>query len=374
MLGLSGCEYIERQRNIVAEDVVLAMLNLQEPNGEFVIMGKASTQVRVGTIGLDTIIMGVPDIHIVRCVPNNSLFFTRTGEDRVFVSPYAIIREQGLRQALQEYIGLPWQFADPIISWEDIQAIRTLSIADDMIIVSSGHIPVSELADSSLAVHVPVSIYFAPQREARLYNLRWLRGLEVLHLSRTIERDVFREQELFEKLEELNNVQELSLTFRNDRDSVNDMPQLPNMPQLRLLSLNGRVRSRIAYIPGLENLSALSISTGFATDISVLRDLRNITDLSLTLTHARTDITDLEHLYWLTSLHVEGRGIGDFIISSHASSLEALSIVSTGVTDVSFISELTSLRYLRIYNNRNLSKMPDLTGLIYLEELHLCSQ
>jgi len=73
------------------------MRNLQRefPNSNFEIVGRAPRQVRVGTIGVDSIMRTVYDIHVVRCLDYDIAFSTRDGSGRLVY----------LRALFQEHIS-----------------------------------------------------------------------------------------------------------------------------------------------------------------------------------------------------------------------------------------------------------------------------
>jgi len=75
---LYGC----RSYNPVPERTVMRNLRREFPHANFEIIGQASRQVRVGQIGVDSIMRTVHDIHIVKCLDYDITFRTFDGSGR----------------------------------------------------------------------------------------------------------------------------------------------------------------------------------------------------------------------------------------------------------------------------------------------------
>ena len=100
------------------------------------------------------------------------------------------------------------------------------------------------------------------------------------------------------------------LELTGDRNSINNLPQFAHLlDELRVLYLTGekQVSGNIASLRELRNLTVLSLyRTQVSGDIDSLSELQNLTQLDLDNTQVSGDIASLSELRNLTDLSLVG--------------------------------------------------------------------
>jgi Leucine-rich repeat (LRR) protein len=130
--------------------------------------------------------------------------------------------------------------------------------------------------------------------------------------------------------------------------TITDVSALRELKNLKTLDLSSSTVTDLSPLGGLKNLTALNLEGVLATDLSALRGLKNLTELILNATRA-TDLSPLRELKNLTVLR----------------------LISTAVADLSPLRELTNLATLDLGNSTRVVDPSPLGGLTNLTELNL---
>lgn len=284
--------------------------------------------------------------------------------------PHDAITDSGLRQGLELF------FRNEIrnISWDDLSQIKTIAIDRDSITVSSYALPLSSLeryirpddplqaaflanaTGSSSAYAVRVSIDSQVRDPGQL---GYLENLTALSINSSIPASA---------LARLPHIQELRFAASNDTPDITHLSALPNLQRLEIAG------SRLTGLHGLSDLDslyALTLRGTGLTDLSVLSLAQNITELTLIDNRGLGSFDTLQAMSWLEGLHIERSEGRNLAFISNLTNLESLTIVRTDTRTYDFILPLTALRYLRLFDNRDVIDMPSFAGFSQLEELHL---
>ena len=281
--------------------------------------------------------------------------FVEDEEDVAVISlqmPADVITDSALRQALEFF------FRREIgqISWEDLQQIKTVVIDSESILMSFENVALSDLPESSAVVNI-----ITDASVENLDQLGYFGNLNILAL-RTPQMISASTLEQLLYLEELE--------YRAHRN-LTDLTSLANLSQLMRLTITGGSFTSLQGLSELTNLYALSFkSTGLA-DLSLLNQQQNITELTLYRNNDLASINTLESMTWLRSLHIERMDEVNLHVISNLTNLEELTVIRTDVRSYDFILPLVNLRYLRLFNNRDVPEIPSLSVLTGLEELHI---
>ena len=179
----------------------------------------------------------------------------------------------------------------------------------------------------------------------------WCRGVTGLRIS---------------DLSPLVNLSNLEVFLLED-NYISDISALESMKSLTRLHLWTPQVSDISPLAHLTNLEVLDLHVQ-ADDISMLSELSNLTNFSLTSTQI-DDISVLANLTSLTDLSIGEVQVSDFSIISGLTNLNSLTLLNAQIDDFSYMSELPNLKYLRIFDSQvtdfsTLSNLTDLTGLL----------
>lgn len=160
-------------------------------------------------------------------------------------------------------------------------------------------------------------------------------------------------------------------------NKISDIGELSSLTKLTELSINGNSISDISSLSSLSSLQKLNIQYNSSiTDISVLGNLTNLTELKIGQNGSFTDVSALADLSKLTLLWIQSQELPSDALS-HIAKLTGLSysLALTNVTlggsqlsDISELSTLTSLQILNLYDNAisDVGKLPALTSLTSL--------
>ena len=140
--------------------------------------------------------------------------------------------------------------------------------------------------------------------------------------------------------------------------------------QLRPLSLRltGSEVTDVSALRELKNLTFLNLGDTKVTDVSALRELKNLTFLELRGTGV-TDVSALRELKNLTWLNLDSTKVTDVSALQGLTNLTQLNLSHTSVTDVSALQELKSLTYLDLSYTKvtDVSALRGLTNLTRLD-------
>jgi len=272
--------------------------------------------------------------------------------ENVRLSPAETITDSALRQALEFY------FRREIsrIEWSDIEQIKTIVIESEAIFLSESHIPVANMYENAEIISITTDA-----QVSQMDQLGYFENLEVLAIRTA-------GQISSSTLEGLTNLAELE--YRANRN-LTDLTPLTGLSGLRRLTITGGNLTSLQGLSELRNLYAISFRSTGLTDLSLLNQQQNITDLTLYRNNDLASISTLETMTWLTSLHIERMDELNLHVISNLTNLESLTIIRTDARSYDFIIPLTNLRYLRLFNNRDVPEIPTLSGFSQLEELHI---
>ena len=265
-------------------------------------------------------------------------------------TPAEAITDPGLRQALE----LMFRREIHQIGWEEIHQIRTLAIDRENMILSNEAIPLDELENHPAAVRVQPDTQFRDGAQLRLFE-----NLTVFSFNGSISQNA---------LSYLPNITELSVQAGRETPDLTTYSVLPN---LQRLAISGRNLESLQGISELSSLYSLRLQQTGLTDLSVLNQQRNVTHLTLINNQNLSSYNTLQEMTWLRGLHIERSEGRSLVFIGELTSLEALTLVRTDTRTYDFILPLVNLRYLRLFDNRDVRDIPSLAGFTQLEELHL---
>ncbi len=155
-----------------------------------------------------------------------------------------------------------------------------------------------------------------------------------------------------------------------DRDSVAvPLPfvlprELGCNKNISILRLSNTAITDISALKNLKQLAYLELRNTSITDISALKNLKQLTTLRLTDTEI-TDISALAKLKQLAELFLGNTAITDISPLANLTQLTFLSLSNTQVSDISLLKNLKQLSCLYLCN----TKVSDISALVYLEQL-----
>ena len=117
------------------------------------------------------------------------------------------------------------------------------------------------------------------------------------------------------------------------------------------LSLYGTQITDISVLKELTNLTQLNLRNNKITDISVLKDLTNLTLLDLRFNNI-TDYSVLKELTNLTQLYLSYNQITDISVPKELTNLTLLDLSYNQITDISVLKDLKNLTLLSLISNQ----------------------
>jgi len=264
--------------------------------------------------------------------------------------PHLHITDPGLRQALELAFGRELHS----IEWEQIEEIKGLVLERDEVVFYFGHAScLDSMGRDGLLVR--------PDAEVQdLLQLRYFKNLDAFALGfGQVNRDI---------LLGMPNTRLLAVPAGR---TIADLTPFAVLPGLESLEISGRNLTGLQGISDLTKLYALGLTGTGITDLSILNQQRNVTALTLTDNRALGSFNTLQEMTWLRSLHIERSTDRDLHFISNLENLEALTLIRTDTRTYNFILPLTNLRYLRLFDNRDVPEIPNLAVFTQLEELHL---
>lgn len=152
---------------------------------------------------------------------------------------------------------------------------------------------------------------------------------------------------------------------------LEDLTPLSALPNLEELSIH---YSPLTSLEGLDALPALHTLTLVHTTLSDLSNLatqKNVTKLTLLDNDSLTSVASLAQMTQLTSLTLSGDTLSDLSPIAKLTALTDLTVTNTEIRNTAFLSTLSNLEHLSLYNNDNISVVPELKGLTKLISLRL---
>jgi len=135
------------------------------------------------------------------------------------------------------------------------------------------------------------------------------------------------------------------------------------------LNLKDNEISDITLLKELKNLTNLDLSNNKISDITPLKELKNLTELYL-FDNKSIDITPLKELKNLTTLHLQSNQIRNITPLKELKNLTTLRLQSNQIRDITPLKELKNLTNLDLSNNK-ISDITPLKELKNLTELYL---
>ncbi|MBZ5726049.1 MAG: leucine-rich repeat domain-containing protein [Acidobacteriia bacterium] len=153
---------------------------------------------------------------------------------------------------------------------------------------------------------------------------------------------------------------------RNDPIPPESMPILRRLPAPWSLIVHGWKVTDVSALRELRNLTQLNLSETNVTDISALRGLTHLTQLNLSETKM-TGVSDLEELNSLTLLNLNNTEVKYISALRRLKNLTRLDLSFTNVKDVSALQELKNLTRLDL----SFTKVTDVSALRELKNLRI---
>jgi Leucine Rich repeats (2 copies) len=155
---------------------------------------------------------------------------------------------------------------------------------------------------------------------------------------------------------------------------LSGVPEVPDVSVLRelrkmtSLTLSVTKAGDVSALGELTNLTFLDLSGPEITDVSALKNLTRLTFLDLSGTQVR-DISALRELTGLTSLNLGFTRVDDVSVLKELKSLTFLDLSATEVADVSVLTDLRNLTSLDLKRTqvRDVSALRELQSLTYLD-------
>ena len=142
--------------------------------------------------------------------------------------------------------------------------------------------------------------------------------------------------------------------------------------KLHTINLDGRI---LNCLPGLTNLSTLSLTGSMQGDLSSLAGLTNLSTLNLSSCESLIDLSPLAGLTKLSTLNLSScKSLSDLIPLAGLTNLSTLNLSSCdSLSDLSPLAGLTKLSTLNLSSCTSLSDLIPLSGLTNLSALYLNS-
>ncbi|WP_330960464.1 leucine-rich repeat domain-containing protein [Photobacterium sp. 53610] len=140
------------------------------------------------------------------------------------------------------------------------------------------------------------------------------------------------------------------------------LAQFVNLGHIGVLAQN-QITDVSPLVP-LDTLKSLALQQTVLTDLAVLKDLTNLTELFLTQSPWLTDFSALPQLTKLRSIHLNDTGLTDGRIFLQMKALNKIALGKTQITDFSFLQEKTDLISLGVTDS----------GFTQLESIELAYQ
>ena len=150
--------------------------------------------------------------------------------------------------------------------------------------------------------------------------------------------------------------------------TVTDVSALRELKNLKTLDLSTSTVADLSPLGGLRNLTALNLQSVGAADVSALRELKKLTDLNLSLTRV-ADLSPLRELTNLTVLRLNNTAVADVSPLRGMKNLTILDISNSKVADVSPLSGLKNLAAINLIGLAvtDLSAVRELKKLVELD-------
>lgn len=269
---------------------------------------------------------------------------------------YETSREDSIDNLKEDIFGK----APDSVTEEELASIRYLYIEDDQYIMFStkeaeGYRELSQTYGGEMEYREMTTPLTAVE------DLACFPNLQVLQISGNY---YINEPSAF------NQWKDLKYLFLYDVYGIHDFRDLAGMEeQLEVLVISGI--DDLDGITDFQNLKWLELYNTFVDDISQLSGMKNLEILDLTGNYDLVDLEPIRDLSNLTALYLSGNRIEDYKVIRDLPLLDTLTIDSTQVTDLGFLTGMESLTSLVLTNNYQLSDLTPLSELPGLSQLAL---
>ncbi len=180
-----------------------------------------------------------------------------------------------------------------------------------------------------------------------------------------IKKILFHGGDTFEPLENLSNLEDITLSFRKSERL--DLNPLRNLINLKSLDIAGNKVLDLTPLSNLKKLKSLKLN---ATKINSLKGLENLTNLT-SLNVSGNNLNSLEEISELTkleSLDISYNEIENIDFLAKNKRLSQLIIDNNKIKDISSLSNCTSLRTFNFRNNliEDLSPIQNLRSFLFI--------
>jgi Leucine-rich repeat (LRR) protein len=151
-------------------------------------------------------------------------------------------------------------------------------------------------------------------------------------------------------------------------NSITDLKPFSGLINLSSLHLSNNEISDLTPISTLNNLTELDIDNNPVSDISPIFALSNLTRLGLTSMHNITDFSFISKFSSLKYLFINENDIRDIHFLSELTNMETLYLIANQIEDISYVSNLINLYDLQLAENQiaDISPLSNLTNLAWL--------
>jgi Leucine-rich repeat (LRR) protein len=153
----------------------------------------------------------------------------------------------------------------------------------------------------------------------------------------------------------------------NDVDLIDSVARLAKLPQFTLDLSHGSVTD-VSPVRELKNITSLNLSFTGVTDIPPLREMKNLASLNLSFTGV-TDISPLREMKNLTSLYLNNMRITDISPLREMKNLTTLDLSNTSVENISALHEMKNIGWLSLYNTNvtDISPLREMKNINWLD-------
>ncbi|MBO0445152.1 Ig-like domain-containing protein [Enterococcus ureilyticus] len=152
---------------------------------------------------------------------------------------------------------------------------------------------------------------------------------------------------------------ELSESYIHDLRFINELPMLERLEVFRM------VIEQMPQIETMEYLESISIGDSRFKDISWMKDLKDLSDLTFWLSHNElTDISGLANLEKIGSLNLSNNNISDISSLANLKEFYSLNLRNNQIENVDVFSQLAIVNEIDLSRN----KLTNITGFSKLEQ------
>lgn len=246
---------------------------------------------------------------------------------------------------------------------------RNIKVASVIIIIFSSTILLSLLCQIAIgqAVHIPdpglraIIVSALGKKDGDDVTYTEITNLKVLYADDSDIRDLTG-------IEYAANITEL----RIGKNRISDLSPLKDMKNLSTLDVHSNWKKYdLSPIKNLTNLTWLSLRLNRISDLSPLKDLKNLTYLNLNDNKNISDVTPLKDLINLRHLSLDENEISDVSSLKDLTNLRFLAIDDNHVADITPLEKLTKLTYLNLNDNKYISDITPIKSMTNLKFLDL---